>query len=200
MAEGLDRRGEILGAAFEEFAARGYEGATIKGIARAAGLRSPALIYHYFPDKGALFGEVLESRAPIVRAVADMEPLIDLPPEKVLPRIARAYYAFDKEEIGPVLQFMIAEALRRPEVAEKFFEAGPGRVLEFLRRYLERQVELGRLRPHDARSGARTFIGMFVLQLAGRLFFPPLAEGGPTDGEHLETAVGIFLRGLAPES
>ena len=200
MAEESDRRGEILGAAFGEFAARGYEGATIKGIARAAGLRSPALIYHYFPDKGALFGEVLESRAPILRAVADMEPMMDLPPEEVLPRIARAYYAFDKEEIGPVLQFMIAEALRRPEVAEKLFEAGPGRVLEFLRRYLERQVELGRLRPHDARSGARAFIGMFVPQLAGRLLFPPLAEDGPTDEEHLETAVGMFLRGLAPES
>ena len=129
-----------------------------------------------------------------------MEPMIDLPPEEVLPRLARAYYAFNKEETGPVLQFMIAEALRRPEVAEKFFEAGPGRVLEFLRRYLERQVELGRLRPHDARSGARAFIGMFVPQLAGRLLFPPLAEDGPTDEEHLETAVGMFLRGLAPES
>ncbi|MCA1716807.1 MAG: TetR/AcrR family transcriptional regulator, partial [Actinobacteria bacterium] len=37
MAEELDRRAQILDAAFEEFSEKGFKGATIKGIARAAG-------------------------------------------------------------------------------------------------------------------------------------------------------------------
>ena len=94
---------------------------------------------------------------------------------------------------------MVGEAVRRPEVAEAFVRSGPGRVLNFLKLYLEHQIELGRLRPHDARSSARAFIGMLVPQLAGRLFLPALVEDGLTDEEHLKTAVDIFLSGLRPE-
>jgi AcrR family transcriptional regulator len=199
VAEELDRRAQILDAAFEEFAAKGFKGATIKSIAGAAGLQSPALIYWYFPDKEALFREVLGSRIPIVRAVADPTDLMDLPPEELLPRIGRAYFAFEKLDIR-ALQLVLGEAVRRPEVAEMFVKSGPGKVLEFLKTYLEHQVELGRLHPHDVRSSARAFIGMLIPQLAGQMFLPALAEDGLTDEEHLETSVGIFLSGLRPES
>ena len=161
MPEELDRRGQILDAAFEQFAAKGFKGATIKSIAQAAGLQSPALIYWYFPDKEALFREVLGSRIPIARAVADSADLMDLPPEELLPRIGRAYFAFEQLD-AQTLRLVVAEALRRPEVAEMFVRSGPGRVLEFLKASLEHQVELGRLRPHDVRSSARAFIGMLV--------------------------------------
>jgi AcrR family transcriptional regulator len=198
VAEELDRRAQILDAAFEEFAAKGFKGATIKSIAGAAGLQSPALIYWYFPDKEALFREVLGSRIPVLRAVADPTPLLDLPPEELLPRIGRAYFAFEVLDIR-TLQLVIGEAVRRPEVAEMFVKSGPGKVLDFLKVYLEHQVELGRLRPHDVRSSARAFIGMLMPQLAGKMFLPALAEDGLTDEEHLETSVGIFLGGLRPE-
>ena len=198
MTEGLDRRAQILDAAFEEFSAKGFRGATIKSIAGAAGLQSPALIYWYFPDKEALFREVLGAKIPVVRAVAEPEDLMELPPEEVLPRIGRAYFAFERID-KRALRLVIGEAIRRPEVAETFVRSGPGRVLDFLELYLERQVELGRLRPHDVRSGARSFMGMLMPQLAGRLFLPALVEGGLTDEEHLEEVVGIFLSGLRPE-
>jgi AcrR family transcriptional regulator len=199
VAEELDRRAQILDAAFEEFAAKGFKGATIKSIAGAAGLQSPALIYWYFPDKEALFREVLGSRIPVLRAVADPTPLLDLPPEELLPRIGRAYFAFELLDIR-TLQLVIGEAVRRPEVAEMFVKSGPGKVLDFLKVYLEHQVELGRLRPHDVRSSARAFIGMLMPQLAGKMFLPALAEDGLTDEEHLKVSVSIFLSGLRPES
>ncbi len=198
MAEALDRRAQILDAAFEEFAAKGFKGATIKSIADAAGVQSPALIYWYFPDKEALFREVLGTRIPVVRAVADPAPLLDLPPEELLPRIGRAYFAFELLDIQ-TLQLVVGEAVRRPEVAEMFVKSGPGKVLDFLKTYLEHQVELGRLRPHDVRSSARAFIGMLIPQLAGKMFLPALAEDGLTDEEHLKASVDIFLSGLRPE-
>jgi AcrR family transcriptional regulator len=194
-----DRREQISKAAFEEFAAKGFKGATIKSIAEAAGLQSPALIYWYFPDKETLFREVLSSQVPVLRAVADPAPMMNLPPEKVLPRLGRAYFAFEQFDVR-MLQLVVGEAVRRPEVAEMFVRNGPGKVLEFLKVYLEHQIELGKLKPHDARSSARAFIGMLMPQLAGQLFFPALLEDGLTDEEHLKTAVSIFLEGLDPGS
>ena len=199
MTEELDRRGQILDAAFEEFAAKGFKGATIKSIAQAAELQSPALIYWYFPNKEALFREVLGSRIPIVQAVANSSDLLDLPPEELLPRIGRAYFAFEQLD-AQTLRLVVAEALRRPEVAEMFVRSGPGRVLDFLKAYLEHQVEIGRLRPHDVRSSARAFIGMLIPQLASKMFFQTLAEDGLTDEDHLQNSVSIFLDGLRPDS
>ena len=198
MTEELDRREQILRAAFEEFSAQGFKGATIKSIARAAGLQSPALIYWYFPDKDTLFREVLESKIPVVQAVAEPGDLMYLPPEEVLPRIGRAYFAFERID-KRALKLVIGEAIRRPEVADTFVRSGPERVLDFLKRYLDRQIQLGRLRPHDVRSSARSFIGMLMPQLAGRLFLPTLVEDGLTDEEHLQMAVDLFLEGLRPE-
>ena len=193
------RRVEILEAAFEEFSAKGYKGATIKSIARSAGLQSPALIYHYFPDKEALFDEVLETRAPIVGVVSDPESMMKLPPEKVLRVMGEAYLAFDGSNTR-LMKLVIGEAVRRPEVAEAFIKGGPGRVLEFLRNYLKHQVENGRFRPHDVRSSARSFIGMLMPQVVGNVLFPGLVADGLTDEEHLTEVIDTFLRGLEPES
>ena len=200
MAGVPERREQILEAAFGEFSAKGFKGATIKSIARAASLQSPALIYWYFPDKEALFAEVLESRLPVLRAVRNPAGLLDLPPEEVLPGIARRYLAtFDSKATQRLARLLLGEAMRRPEVAEIFGNAVLKRVLGFLKSYMARQVELGRLRPHDVRSSARAFIGMLLPQAGGKMFFPALREDGLTDEEHIEVAVGIFLRALEVE-
>ena len=200
MAEMEDRRGQILDAAFEEFASKGFKGATIKSIAHEAGVNSPALIYHYFPDKEALFNAVLESRALLLRTARDPDTMLDRPPEEVLPEIARAYFAtVGNPAAQRMMKLMVGEAMRRPQLAEMIGRATAVRVLGFLKNYLSRQVELGRLRPHDVRSSARAFVGMLIPQAAGKILFTALREDGLTDEEHLETAVGIFLEGLRPE-
>lgn len=51
--EDLKARARILDAAFEQFAVRGFAGATIRGIARAAGV-SPGLVQHHFHSKESL--------------------------------------------------------------------------------------------------------------------------------------------------
>lgn len=90
----FDRREQILEAALEEFSSRGFGGATIKGIAKAAGISSPALIYWYFEGrKENLFRAVLTSRLPIAQVLSDTEALMERPPEDALPTVARAYLA-----------------------------------------------------------------------------------------------------------
>jgi AcrR family transcriptional regulator len=68
-----DTREAILGASREAFADRGFDGASIRGIATAAGV-DPALVHHYFGNKEQLFLESMrvpvDPGAEISRALA----------------------------------------------------------------------------------------------------------------------------------
>src|SRR5215212_6036638 len=146
LVEEADRRRQILDAAFEEFSAKGFKGATIKSIAEVAGLQSPAVIYWYFPDKEALFREVLGTKMLVVQAVTEPGRLMELPPEEVLPTIGRRYLAtFDDPAAQRMVRLMVGEAMRRPEIAEIFGNAVMKRVLGFLKRYMARQIQRPRL-------------------------------------------------------
>ena len=57
--KGSQRRELIVNAALPEFAERGYEGASVGRIARAAGV-ARTVLYDHFPSKHALFVEVLD--------------------------------------------------------------------------------------------------------------------------------------------
>lgn len=201
MAEESERRQQILEAATEEFAAKGFLGATIKDIAQRAKLRSQALIYWYFPTKEALFEAVLDTHLPIFQVVLDPASWRERPPEEVLPLLARSFLAgADKPVAHRVLRLVAPEVIRRPEVAELIATHLIGRVLNFLKSYLGHQIELGRLRPHDVRSSARAFIGMLLPQLGGKLVFTALRADELTDDEHIDTIVSIFLHGLRPDN
>ena len=54
-----DTRSEIVDAARAAFTERGYDGASLRGIARDAGV-DPSLVHHYFDGKAALFVAALD--------------------------------------------------------------------------------------------------------------------------------------------
>lgn len=56
---GEDRRGDILAAAREEFGRHGFDGTTLRGIARAARV-DPRLVHHYFEGKDDVFAAAFE--------------------------------------------------------------------------------------------------------------------------------------------
>jgi AcrR family transcriptional regulator len=58
-ADGGDRRTAILDAAREQFAQKGYVGASVRGIARQADV-DPALVHHYFGSKEQVFVAAME--------------------------------------------------------------------------------------------------------------------------------------------
>ena len=73
---GEDTRGTILAAARDEFAERGYDGASVRSVARRADV-DPALVRHYFRDKSELFaaGMIPEIVPPVVRRGDSRRPL-----------------------------------------------------------------------------------------------------------------------------
>jgi AcrR family transcriptional regulator len=80
-----DTRGAIIVAAGAEFASRGYESASMRSIARRAGV-DPALVHHYFQDKADLFAESIS--API-RPDRIVKEILAGPREKIGENIIR---------------------------------------------------------------------------------------------------------------
>ncbi|CAN5650115.1 TetR/AcrR family transcriptional regulator [soil metagenome] len=192
-----NRRRTILEAALRVMATEGIAGASIKRIAREAGLASPSLIYHYFRDKDALADAVVSELSPLVQETRDPAALMALPPEVALPRLMHAYYATLDAPYGrELLRIFFGEAIRTPDLASGH-AAGQRAVVAFLSGYLAHQVEAGRLRPHDVESGARIFLGsMFAFVLTTELM-PHLGEGMPERETYVREAIAVFLRGLA---
>ncbi len=84
---GEDRRGDILAAAREEFAQRGFDGTTLRGIARAAGV-DPRLVHHYFDGKDAVFTAAFEIP---VRPQDVIEPVLAPGPDGIGERLVRLF-------------------------------------------------------------------------------------------------------------
>lgn len=192
-----DQYQRILDAAFDEFAHKGYHGATIKSIGQAAGLKSPSLIYWYFPTKEDLFYQTIRYRLPLLQAVKNAEALLDRPPNEVLVPLAQNYLSFmDQADVQQMIRLFLSEMGQRPDLADRFSHAVMEPVLNFLKNYLARQVKLGRLRAHDERSSSRAFIGMLLPQMFSEVLFPRLRADGLSDEAHLQIAIDIFLNGL----
>jgi AcrR family transcriptional regulator len=80
-------RDRILAAAREVFAERGYEKASVRGIARTADV-DPALVHHYFGTKEQVFESAVEGAfAPVLRA----HPFPDVRPDSVGEQFARMF-------------------------------------------------------------------------------------------------------------
>lgn len=99
-----DTRAEILDAARTEFAASGYHGASIRGIARLAEV-DPSLVLHYFESKEFLFAESLAlplNPASVIRPV-----LADISPGVGERLIRTMLTAWDSEEAQEPLKAVI---------------------------------------------------------------------------------------------
>ncbi len=194
------RRDQIIDAALAVFAREGFHKATIKAIGAEAGLKSPALIYWYFTDKRELFETVAVERAPMLRAVPDLMGLVDEPPEVVLPMVAKAYLSLLDMPEGPsIFRLFIGEMARQPDLAEHFSREALMKMKDFLDAYLQRQIELGRLRPHNTGAGAASLVGQLMLYLMTNAMLPTMAEGLPDAGTYADHAVDVFLHGLSTE-
>ncbi len=195
-----ERRRQILEAALLVFSTKGFQKATNKDIAEAAGI-SPGLIYWYFKDKQDLFLSIIRERAPIFMMLAQTEQLMGLPPEQALALVARAFLgAYHSPAMVGVFRMLISEAIRFPQIAEMFYSQGLSPVLHALSAYMARQMEAGRLRQGEPMLAARTFMGMLVVHILAReVLRQPEAVALP-DQQVIDNAVAVFLHGMRPDS
>jgi AcrR family transcriptional regulator len=191
------RRNQILDGALRVFASKGFEKATNKDIAAAAGIGSPGLIYHYFADKSDLFHKVIERYLPIVSLLDHPEALMDRPPREVLTLFASTLLSAMKHpQLAATYKVVISEAFRRPLVADMVNRIGPQRGIAFLRRYLEREMQAGRMRSMDPGIAVRLFIGPIIAYVVMRELFPQPDADTISMEAMVEAAVDQFLHNM----
>jgi AcrR family transcriptional regulator len=199
-----DRRAQILDAALTVFSTQGYHKASIKAIAKAAQVKSSALIYWYFDDKAALLRAVIEERSPLRHLPVFDESLVaaamTLPPETLLTQLMHGVLGLqDDPNSVAMMRLYLSEAVRNPDIGEGL-GAFQTKVLDFLTGYLRHQIEAGHLREHDVESSARNLMGMIIINILGNQAFPHAGAGFPDRDRYVTQTVALFLKGLANES
>ncbi|OKK02859.1 TetR family transcriptional regulator [Streptomyces sp. CB03234] len=170
-AEGPGARERILEAARAEFAERGYDKTSVRGIAKAAGV-DPALVHHYFGTKDEVFAAAIE---------VSFEPALILPAiigestEGVGERLARYFIGvWENPATRAPLLAIIRSALTH-EAAAKVLRGF------VLRRVLERVADdLDVPNPKfRAELAASQLIGIAILRYVVRV--EPLASAHPDE-------------------
>jgi AcrR family transcriptional regulator len=136
---GLERKQQLLDAAGELFADRGYSATRIADICQAAGV-AKGLFYWYFPTKGALFAELVRTmRLRLRRAQgAALDPAAD-----AVTRIADGAAASVRFMADHAAYFALLDVERSdPEVADVLAE-GAGVYLDDVRRLVEEGQRAG---------------------------------------------------------
>lgn len=187
---------KLLDAALSVFAAMGYAGASMDGVAEAAGLSKPTL-YKYFDSKEALFTAMMQARRDDMMVGFEVTPSGSMAAQlhAFAWRYARAVLHPDLMSLA---RLIIAEVPRFPEVGRAYQASGPDRLLEGMMRYLEDQRAAGHLRFEDAELAAQDLWGLILSAPRARALYEP--DWQPDDqalGRYIHNGLRVFLRAYA---
>ena len=172
----VDTRAAIVAAAREEFSANGFEGASVRAVARRAEV-DPALVRHYFGGKEALFAASLELPFDPSGILATV---VDGGPDGIGERLVRAFCGLwdppeHRERLVAVLRTIVAGG----DVATSV----PG----FVAGHLVRQMAVAGGASDPARAAA-----LVVSQVAGMALLRYVLELEPVASARIDDLVGWY--------
>jgi len=195
------RPAEIVAAALEVFAEKGFAAARLDDIAARAGVSKGAL-YLYFETKQELFAAVVrDAISPNIAMVEATAAAIDLPfaqTSRLL--LGRAADLLATSPVGPVAKMVIAESRNFPDLARVWHDEVVSRVLGVMSGLIERAQARGEIRPGHPRLHALALIGPVPTGGRGREVLEPVGAT-PIDlkalaSQHIETALhGLLAEG-----
>ena len=151
------KRASIVGGAKDVFLRHGFEGASMDGIAAAAGV-SKMTVYRYFRSKEELFAGVIRDLCERI-IDEDLERMLARRPEEALRAFARKMvtilFARDTIELHRIV---IAESRRFPALGRLFYKSGPEACIAMLAAYLERHNSRNTLNLRNPRRTAEEFL------------------------------------------
>ncbi|MCP3731953.1 TetR/AcrR family transcriptional regulator [Sphingomonas sp. MG17] len=152
----------IVAAAREAFFARGFHAATIEDIAHAAGV-SKVTVYSRFGDKETLFEEVIRAESGRMAARFDAEMAAGNSLEERLNAFGLALTGFKfSEEHLAVDRVLMNEIAQMPELAQRFFAAGPELCMGRLGDVLGEAAARGEIDIDDADLAADDIVGLWL--------------------------------------
>jgi TetR/AcrR family transcriptional regulator, mexJK operon transcriptional repressor len=187
--------GAIVAAARDAFFARGFHAATIEDIAQAAGV-SKVTVYSRFGDKDTLFEEVIRAESGRMAAVFEAELAAGHTLAEKLNAFgfALAGFKFSQEHLA-VDRVLMNEIAQIPELAQRFFAAGPQLCMRRLSEVLGEAADRGEIELDDAELAAEDIVGLWLggADLGIKLGLTPL----PSPEElraRVERATRLFLK------
>ena len=191
------REGEILDAAFEEFASRGYAATRIEDVARRGGVAKGLPIF-YFETKEGLFKAVLRRLIlPDWNALEARFGQSDRPTAELLRELVALIYErlVGNPRAGQLLRLLIAEGPRLPELTEFYYAEVIERVIPLLRKLLARGLDRGEIRSGPIADYPQTIMAPALMAVLWQLLF---AARHPLDlGRFFEAHLDLVLHGLA---
>lgn len=188
------RPGEIVEAALEVFAEKGFAAARLDDIARQAGVSKGAL-YLYFETKEDIFRAVVrEAVAPNLDMVEAMLAQATLPfPDLVRLIFSRIVTVIGASKIGAVAKLVIGESRNFPELARVWHDEVVSRALAAIAAAIAAAQARGEVRPGDPRFHAFSIMGPVLMGVIWRETFTPI--GAPAVDlealvrQHAETVI-----------
>lgn len=194
---GSDRRNQLVEAALEVFARKGFEGTTTKEVAAAAGV-TEAIIFRHFPSKQALYTAVLDHH---VESSEVQDWLIEIKrwmdqnnDEEVLRSIARAILQSYRKDTRYERVLLFA-ALEGHELGLAHNRQIVAPIFELLRDYFERRRREGALAELPPRAIIGAIAGMTKNHAMMTQMFGYNTEM-ESDEEVIESFVRITMNGI----
>jgi AcrR family transcriptional regulator len=193
------RPGELLEAALDCFAERGFAATRLEDVAARAGV-TKGTAYLYFKNKEELFKAVVGGY--IVPVIEQLEAAAQAPGpvSELLVKVAgmfveKVYHS----RFSALPKLVIAEASNFPELARFYLEEVVGRGRRLLGALLRRGIESGEFRAVDVEHAVYCLIAPILFSALWKHSL------GPYDARPLDAAalirchIDVFLKGLAPD-
>jgi AcrR family transcriptional regulator len=192
-----ERPAEILAAALELFAEKGFSATRMDDVAARAGL-SKAGVYLYFKDKTALLKALVEEMAGANVAVA--RNIVEAHQGPVSPLIA-TILAFLASQVRhtrfpEIIKIVIAESRAHPEVGRLYLDSVIGQGLPLFEGLIRRGIASGEFRAVDPAFAARAMIGPMLLAIIWKTVFEPIGAEALDIEAYAAQHADIFLKGM----
>jgi len=189
---------EIISAALEVFADRGFAATKLEDVARRAGV-TKGTIYLYFENKEALFKALI--RQTIVPVLAQGEELAKSftgSARELFERLVREYWRLVGEtSLVGIPQLMMAEANNFPELARFYYEEVVTRGHRLMAGVLERGIRAGEFRPVNVAVATKLAMAPVMHAVIARKAFSACMPEGFDVGKYLDTHIDLYLHGIS---
>lgn len=190
---------EILAAALDLFAEKGFAATRMEDVAARAGL-SKAAIYLYFADKMALLQALVSDMAGSNLAAA--RAMVEASPGPAGPIIRQVLLfmagQFASTRFPDLLKVIISESRAHPDIGRLYLDNVIGQGLPIFESLIRRGIASGEFRAVDPGFAVKAMVGPMLLAALWRSTFEPLGAE-PLDLEaYVAQHADNFLKGLAP--